>query len=75
MNESGEILNIFQKIKVALKCRLDFTWFYCKDHFSETESILLDSAISLILKDKRKQFENDNRQMHQNNKMRRILHK
>jgi hypothetical protein len=79
LNESGEILNIFQKIKVALKCRLDFTWFYCKDHFSETESILLDSAISLIaikfLKDKRKQFENDNRQMHQNNKMRRILHK
>jgi hypothetical protein len=52
-----------EKIKVALKCRLDFTWFSCKDHFSETESIVLDSAKSLIaikfLKDKRKQFEND----------------
>jgi hypothetical protein len=50
----------YQKIKVALKCRVDFTWFSCKDHFSETESILLDSAKSQCNKVfKRKQFEND----------------
>lgn len=46
----SSILNIFEKLRVAIDQQTDFSWFGCHPHKSDVKMLLLNSSIRLILK-------------------------